>query len=150
MSFESVLLLLFLVVPLLERLIRFLRARAGEASAEPVPGTQERRAPLPRPTAPEVLAAPTGIPAEPGRQAPPPIPGPVLPPRHPATERVSASDRVRAGRMSPAPAAALPRGRRASTAARRELLLRGGKDDLRRAVVLMTILGPCKALELRQ
>jgi hypothetical protein len=148
MSFESVLLLLFLVFPLLERLIRFLRARAGQASAEPVPATQERPAPVRRPTAPEVLAEPAQMPGEAMRPipVPPPVPPPVpLPPRHPAAERLRAADRVRAGRTSPASEAALPRVRRAST--RRDLLLRGGTADLRRAVMLMTILGPCKALE---
>jgi hypothetical protein len=148
MSFESVLLLLFLVVPLLERLIRFLRARAGEASAEPVPDAQERPAPVRRPTAPDALGEQTERPGEAMRpKPPPPVPAPVLlPPRHPAAERLRASDRVRAGRMTPASDAARPRVQRDSTAGRRELL-RGGTADLRRAVMLMTILGPCKALE---
>ena len=150
MSFESILLVLFLVFPLLERLIRFLRARAGQRSAEPGPVSQERRAPARRPTAPEARADRDEVPADAVRRAtvPPSVPAPVLlPPRHPAVERLRAADRVAAGRTAPASEAAPVLVRRASSAARRELLLHGGKADLRRAVVLTTILGPCKALE---
>lgn len=150
MSFESILLVLFLVFPLIQRLIRFLRVRAGQATAEPVPGTPGPSPPRRRPTAPEARAEPTAAPREAARPATAPPPSPVLVPplpRHQAAQRVSAADRVRAGRKSPASEAAPPRVRRDRGGARRELLLRGGKADLRRAVLLMTILGPCKALD---
>ncbi len=194
MSIESLLLVALLIVfPLLERLSRYLRARAAQIPADPVGARPPQRAPVPasRPTPPgaplpQRAPGPEGadLPAEgsatretapklervapesavvsgrtadasgaPGPTvrpvtAPPPVPGqPALPSRYRAPARLTASDRVRAARTVPAEPAALERARSTPARTRHAGLLRGGRANLRRAVVLMTVLGPCKALE---
>ena len=88
---------------------------------------------------------------QPGRPAS--VPGPVVVPplpvslRHPAVERLSASDRVRAARLLQTDVVALPSTARTRPLARKAMTRLGDRADLRRAVVLMTVLGPCKALE---
>jgi len=117
MSIESILLVAFLVFPLLERLTRHLRERAARAPADPAAG----------------VPAPVLVP-------PPPL-------RHPAGERLSAGERVRVARMIQAEAVTPSSAARPRQRVRHGLALHEGRSDLRRAVVLMTVLGPCKALE---
>ena len=149
MSIESILLAAFLLFPLLERLIRHLRERAAQAPSDPAAGAPPQR-PLPTRPLPAVAAdesttsGQTGHPA--GAPAPVLLPPP-LPPRHPAVERLSAGERVRAPRMIQSEAVTPSSVARTRPRARPGLLLHHGGADLRRAVVLMTVLGPCKALE---
>jgi len=127
----------------------------GAASAERA-ATLKSAATPERATIPERAAEASGAPGPavrpvtvpPPVQLPPPefVP-PALPPRHRAPERLTASERVRAGRTIQAEQAALAPARGRSSRARHAVVLRGGRADLRRAVVLMTVLGPCKALE---
>ena len=128
MSIETLLVVAFLIVlPLLEWLVRALRERTPQGQDAPP-------ASLPHPE-PVPVAAPL-----PAAVLPPP------PPRHPQTERVSAGERVRASRAVQQ-AAAAPMHPRKVTPARRHPLSLSNRAELRRAVVLMTILGPCKAVE---
>ncbi len=154
MSIESLLLVAFLIViPLLERLIRVLRAGTREAPADlaRVPAPQRSASmsrPLPLPEEPlnafeqpEVadlrikIALPT----------PAPLPAPAQ--RHPEAERITSSARARARRWShdlpAAPALVGP----AADGRGYDTSLSGISAELRRAIVLMTILGPCKALD---
>ncbi len=143
MSIESLLLLLFLVgIPLAERLKSWLRERAEAGPAVP-----DRPAPRGRSTARQP-AGDAGW-ETPLEVLPPPLPLPPPPaPRHPAPVRLRAHEAGGArpaqqhqaqqtGRVTPAT--------RAPTRARRGRL--GSVKDLRRAVVMMTILGPCRALD---
>jgi hypothetical protein len=112
--------LVFLALFLLFALLNLIVRLFRERAAKP-PDTAPpplRRPPPPRP--PEPLARPA-----PARVAQPPAPAPVVP--GPA-----------------APALAAPA---AAPARRRPRARLGGPRDLRRAVVLMTVLGPCRALE---
>jgi hypothetical protein len=122
MSIESLVLVVFLLVlPLLERLVRALRERTGQ--------TQQ--------------ALPAGLPHPEPAPAAAPLPAPVPPPprpRHPQAERVRASRVIQQ-------AAAAPMRARQATPARRHPLSLSNRAELRRAVVLMAILGPCKAVE---
>ncbi len=129
MTIEQLLLLLILVaVPLLERLLRVVRERTSDSARE--------------------AAAAAAVPAVSPPPVPPPAPGvlrtaqrpllaalPVLPPRPP--------DGAPGARLQPALT-----GRRTPLARRRAAardVTRGG--DLRRAMTLMVILGPCRAIE---
>jgi hypothetical protein len=106
MSAEQLLLLLvFVGVPLLERVIRRIRARAAESTAADVRSTSPER------TVPAARA---------------PVPAPDE------------------GRLVPEPRQT-DRPRRVRTAGAR--VTGATAADLRRAVVLMTILGPCRALD---
>lgn len=149
MSIESLLLVAFLIVfPLLERLSRYLRARSEQAPADPAAGVPRQR-PTRRPL-PGVTADPSTAPGQVGLPARTPAPvlsPPPLPPRHPAVERLSAGERVRAARMIQSEAVTPPSVARTRRWARPGLSLLDGRADLRRAVVLMTVLAPCKALE---
>lgn len=147
MSLEQLLLLAFLIViPLLERLIRLLRART-RGSPEDQSNTPVPQRP-PRPPAPEEAGDADGesgyadLPVD--IELPAPAPPPLAPPRAPA-ERLTSGERARARRLSQAgPAAPVghPPQRVHGTALRRMSAV----GDLRRAIVLMTILGPCRAL----
>lgn len=150
MSIESILLAAFLLFPLLERLTRHLRERAAQAQADPAAATPRRppvptRRPLPDGAADEGTAA--GQTGQPASVPPVVVVAPPLPPRHPAAERLIASERVRAARLTKADVGAPPSALRTSPRPRVGLSLLGGRADLRRAVALMTVLGPCKALE---
>jgi hypothetical protein len=127
MSVESLLLIAFLIVlPLLERLARVLRARASQRPDEPAVGPPHQ--------------PPASIPS-------PVLTPPELPPRHPAVERLSAGERVLLGRMSqPATPAVLVRAGNLPSRVRHVFSL-SQSADLRRAMMLVVILGPCKALE---
>jgi hypothetical protein len=126
MSLEGLLLLAFLILlPLIERLLQAARRPDGDAP--------NRGAPVPRPA-----SRPSIPPSTPQRQAP--TDAPVRPPAD-----ISPVPAIPAPRRSPRPplaAAGTPRAVR-----------RGSRVDelrtplaLRRAVVLTTILGPCRAV----
>ena len=154
MSIEQLLLFLLLVaIPLLERLIRAMRARTdgspGERGAAAADGTVSR--PRPPLSVPET----GGTPLE-GRRTELPLPASPLPPalpqavRHAAPEQLGASERkprVRRERQHRPPAnlrtGHSERPVRPGTAVQR--VIAGG--DLPSAIVLMAILGPCRALE---
>ena len=113
---QIILLLVFVLVPLLNLLVRWLRRRAREQqrpmpveprAAEPVEREEWSPAPIP----PRVRLIEPGLPRE-GLRPPPPA----LPPPRAVT-----------GRAGPL----------------------GGRVAVRRAVIAMTILGPCRALEER-
>jgi hypothetical protein len=154
MSTEQLLFFLLLVaIPLVERLIRAMRARANDS-----PGQRA-------PTATEPTASSSRLPRsahDAGRRASEvlrtelPVPGSPLPPalteatRHAAPEQIRASQReprVRRERQHGPAATARPthlqRPTRSGAALQR--VIAGG--DLRRAIVLIAILGPCRALE---
>ena len=126
MSFEQLLLLLILVaVPLLERLLRVVRERAGESMRDGAPTATGSAGAPPRPPRPAPDA---------GRTAPPPLlmarPLPALP-----------------ARPAAGPQSAPPAARRALLVRRRAAVrqpLPGG--DLRRAMMLLAILEPCRAI----
>ena len=152
MSIESLLLVAFLVViPLLERLVRVLRSRNLPRPADLAHLPAPPRPAPPRPPVPEI--APDALGASEsaellGHTAPPtPASPPLLAARSPATERFTSRERTRARRGSEAlPAAPVfvapaPQSRRHSTSRL------GITADLRRSIVMMSILGPCKALD---
>jgi hypothetical protein len=148
MSIESILLLAFVLFPLLERLIRHLQGRAAQAPADPAAAPQPpgptRRPPPGVPAEASTASGQSGRPA--GAPAPVLVPPP-LPARHPAVVRLSAGERVRAARMNQAEPVMPSSVARTRARARPRLSLHDGRADLRRAVVLMTVLGPCQALE---
>lgn len=150
MSIESILLAAFLLLPLLERLIRHLRERAAPARAD-TEGVPRHRPARPRPPKSGVPAEESAASAQPDRPAGTPtpvvVPAVTIAVRHPAVERLSASDRVRAARLRQADVVALPSTARPRPLAGKAMTRFGDRADLRRAVVLMTVLGPCKALE---
>ncbi len=151
MSIESLLLIGFLIViPLLERLVGVLRARSKGAQEQhssnpvpPPPPPSPSRRPLP------AVAAGTSSPmksvSDRVQPAPPP---PLLAPKHPAPERLTSRDRARARRENPlGPVAPVSIGRSAQQRPRGFALGRISEAaDLRRGIVLMAILGPCRAL----
>jgi hypothetical protein len=135
MSFESLLLVAFLILlPLIERLVRSARQRQGGARVRSEP----------RPTPPPLTGVP--VPQPPGAQSQPAPTGAWLPASVPETVSIEAapvhSFTVDASRRTPP----VPnRGRRRPPGA-----VFGGRPGLRRAVVLMTVLEPCRALEMRE
>lgn len=149
MSIESILLVAFLLFPLLERLTQFLRRRAAHASGDSA-AAGPRPQPVPTQRAPAVADAgpvasgPVGLPT----RLPSPVVSP-LPraPRHPAIERLTTSERVRAWRQSHADEATPAAGEHAQPRARRSAFHVSRRADLRRAVILTAILDRCKALE---
>jgi hypothetical protein len=126
MSVDSLILVAFLIVlPLLERLVRVLRARTSQPAEKPTV-----RPPLPRPA---------GIP--PSAATPP-----ALPPPHPAAEQRSAGERIGESRIRQHVGAAVPMGlANRPSHPRHTGSLKSA--DLRRAMMLIAILGKCKALE---
>ena len=115
-----------MVLPLLERLVRVLRARRPQRSEERAVGPPQHPA--------ASIPSPVLIP-------------PALPPRYPAAERLSTGERVRVRRMSQQATAAEPmRGVNLSSRARHAFSL-SKSADLRGAMMLLAILGPCKALD---
>jgi hypothetical protein len=110
---QIILLLVFILVPLLNLLVRWLKRRAREQQ-RPVPAGPRAAAPVeraessPAPIPSRVRMIEPGLPRQGLRTAPPP------PPPQPVIRR--------AGPL-------------------------GGRVAVRRAVVAMTILGPCRALE---
>jgi hypothetical protein len=153
MSIEQLLFfLLLMAIPLLERLVRAMRARTDGSVAEPSQAPAEAdvsrsRSPVAFPDAgaTELGTRPTELPL-PGPSLPPALPRPV---RHaasaplPASERKPHSGRERQQAFTRRRIGHLDRPTRSGTALRP--VIAGG--DLRRAIVLAAILGPCRALE---
>lgn len=145
MTVESILLVAFLVFPLLARLARFLRGRAEAATADPAAAAPRRPPPPVEVSVADAMTPGAGQTRVPARM-PPPVVMPASAPRHPAVDRPSASQRIRASRLiqgDAAPAVAIV----ARPRTRSSALRISGSADLQRAVVLMAILGPCKAVE---
>lgn len=141
MSVEQLLFLLLVGLPLLERLIRVMRTGGSSGDRPPVPARETAsgaRPPMPPPDA--------GATPAPSSGAELPLPAPPLPEIPDAVaEQSRAFERQRRVRREPRPLPAA--GWRA--APKRPLAFRRviADDDLRRAVVLMAVLGPCRALE---
>ena len=113
---QIILLLVFVLVPLFNLLVRWLQRRARE---------QQRR-----------------VPAEPPMAEPAPLgqwPPAALPPRFRVIEPLLSQEAPRKEPSGKAPPAALPVRRRAAPL--------GGRAAIRRTIVAMTILGPCRGLE---
>jgi hypothetical protein len=154
MSTEHLLFFLLLVaIPLLERLIRAMRERTNDSAEDRAPTAVEpaasrSRSPRSAPdTGPASEALRTNLPLA----APPPPPAALLEAaRHAAPEQLHASTRepgVRRERQH-GPAATVRPGHLQRPTRRGMALQRviaGG--DLRRAIVLIAIVGPCRALE---
>ena len=154
MSIEQLLFFLLLVaIPLLERLIRAMRARTNDSSAERARTVAEPTVSRSRPPVSPHDASGT---ASEGRRTELPLPASPLPPtlpqavRHVAPEHVRASEREprvrREGKREPAASLRTrpsERPMRPGTGLRHVI----GVGDLRRAIVLIAILGPCRALE---
>jgi hypothetical protein len=138
MSVDQLLLLLFLIgIPLLERLIRVMRERTSESAAERASGSEpavaRRR---PRSPADDANGAAVEAPrVELPRAAPP------APPAAPDTARPRIAEQLRATERE---RTRLQRERQRAPSARQRVIAVG---DLRRAIVLTEILGPCRALE---
>jgi hypothetical protein len=133
-------LLLLVVVPLLDWIIRSIRLRTG-SPPEREPLVTGTASPPARPGLPESVAAPKGHPREaPLRRAP-----------RPAAVAAPARDRSARPDLRPkppvadgrAPIGAPPSRRHVGTPLRAPV----AKEDLRRAIGLMTILAPCRAIE---
>ena len=153
MSLEQLLFFLILVaLPLLERLIRAGSARAGTPPSEREPAAAGRTVSGPRPalSSPDSGTASWDRPTElraPTSAVPPVVPQVV---RHTASETLPVTERelrVPAGRQHRPPAK--QRQGRPEERMRPLPALAGGVPggDLGRAIVLMAILGPCRALE---
>jgi hypothetical protein len=144
MKLETFLLIVFfIVIPLLERLNRSMQERKQrrEDAAEGPPLTPSP-ASSPWPRVPEEGEIPIPVPvALPRPPAPPPVP------RRPAAERFPSRERARARAESLASPPRPVLVERATHVARRGSLLRRVQADRRHAIVLATILGPCRALD---
>lgn len=151
MTFEQLLLIGLLIgIPLIQRLIRALQTGTGETQADGQAGDPVREGPPPRPRRPlhdraEEAEGDT-LRADPPADraaAPSTLPRPASRPR--GRERHLSRDDARPRRESrPAsPAGLAPQLARQSTGLRAT----GGVADLRRGIVLMAILGPCRALQ---
>jgi hypothetical protein len=132
-SFEFLVLLAVLVLlPLIQLLVR--AARQGDGR-----GPEQPEGPSPSANRPAKREAPAGAP-EPRLPAVPPLP---------PTTRYRVPDAMTARDRTPARDAAGPvaRGSTARQSARRRTVVMDFRDrsELRRAIVLMSILGPCRA-----
>ena len=152
MSIEQLLLfLLFLAIPLLERLIRAMRAQTGGSPAERTPAPAE--ATVSRPRAPASVTGAGRTESE-ERVTELPLPGASVPPALPQAVRRAALEQLPASAREPrmrrdgkhGPATTL-RARHSDRRPAVRRVIAGG--DLRRAIVLIAILGPCRALEPR-
>ena len=149
MSLEQLLFLILLVaIPLLERVFRLMRARTLGTPLERAPGLAETS--VSRPNAPARVAD-TGAmaPERPGPE-PPPAGPPLLPGLPPVLQRTARTPlpsfqrspdlrRARTEVKTPSVGARHPD---RSPAAQRSI----ARADMRRAIVLVAILGPCRAL----
>ena len=136
MSFEQLIWIgIFILVPLLERLFR--------RGQQPRPESQAPDEPRPRP-APRPLPAPVPIETRPAPQVPrkPPPPRPAAIERPPPALPPSPPPGVDA-RLAPA---SPPRAGRRRRGTHRSVELTNPRE-LRRAIVLSTILGPCRAAD---
>jgi hypothetical protein len=140
---QLVFLALFLLLGLLNLIVRLFRERAEKPPGGPAPVPP----PTPRP-------APTPRPVPPRRPAPTLPPPPTLPGPSPAPARAPAARRPATAAPASAPAPptppAVPAGTGPVRRSRRASVRLGGPRDLRRAIVLATVLGPCRALEGRE
>jgi hypothetical protein len=132
-SIEFLLLIAFILLPLIQQLLRAARERAqGEPKQPAGPAPRARGLALPGPTPPSQVALPPALAAPPAVPAKSPVPSMAVPSR-----TTSRSTRE----------AVIP-----VSTARRSVQQRGtlrrflGPHDLRGAIVLMTILGPCRAI----
>jgi hypothetical protein len=150
-SIEQLLFLLFLLgLPLLERLIRATRTRRSESSAERAGNSAERDAS--RSGLPGSTHDASGTASE-GRQTELPLPAP-LPPALPQAFAHAVPEPLRAtegplhvrkeSRRGPAIRPRTGVHSESSPVALRQVMVDG---ELRRAIVLIAILGPCRALE---
>lgn len=148
MSIEQLLFFLLLVaLPLLERLIRAMRTRTTDSSAEragtiaesAVSGSRPPGSPNASGTAADGRQTELTLPASP---LPPALPEAV---RHTVPEQLRPTERAlrRAGNRGPI--ARLRAGGRSDSRSALAPVIVGG--DLRRAIVMIAILGPCRALE---
>jgi hypothetical protein len=148
MTLDQLVIALFVVIPLLEGLMRLLRRRTGQEdhpdkplaqSSVPPPSSQlpERKAVVDRLEAADLAADTRPLPAA----------APLLSPQRHAPERLKRRERSRVSEEPPGVRASKV-ARRAHERACREARLPwiGRARDLRPAIVLMTILGPCRAL----
>lgn len=126
MSVESLLVVAFLIVlSLLQWFARVLRTGRPERSDRPAVSPPHRqRASVPTPA----------------------VPQPALPARHPPAERLGAGERIRVSRLGQPGAPAVPMGEGDRPSRARRVFALGNAADLRRAMMLVAILGPCKAL----
>ena len=154
MSVEQLLFLLVLIAfPLLERLIRAMRARTGGSPAKRGPDVARGTVSRPRPA----LSVPeAGGTASQGRRTELPLPGSPLPPAPPQDIRHATPEQLRLSEREPparrqrkhGPTASLRPGPserpiRPDMSRRRVI----ASEDLRRAIVLTAILGPCRAVQ---
>jgi hypothetical protein len=139
MSIEQLLFFLLLVaIPLLQRLIRAMRARTDASLGDRLPGPERETISGRR--------SPVSVPDVGTTAGPPPLP-PALPKAIPyaAPEHIRASEREPRLRVpTPVPATSRRTGHSERPLALRRVVAAG---DLRRAIILMAILGPCRALE---
>ena len=154
MSLEQLLFFLILVaIPLLERLVQMMRDRASGSGGERTPPAERTAAPQ-RPDTPQ---RPVPVP-DPGASSSPQVatarPRPIspLPPPLPPVARHEAASqpapvvtpartrREQSGRPTPAP-------RFLPVAPQPALRHPIGHGDLQRAIVLIAIFGPCRAIE---
>ena len=146
MSIEQLLFFLFLVaIPLLEWLVRAMRGRTSGSSADDLRARNGGTVSDPR--APGSIPD-TGRSASESRGAELPLPASPLPPAVPKANLPAPSEHLRESEREPRRrqrkhVPATSRGRDQSE----EPLARLAPGDLRRAIVLAAILGPCRALE---
>jgi hypothetical protein len=127
MSMDSVVLVVILIaLALVERLVRALRVRT------PTPA----EAAAARPTHQEPAGTPSPV------STPPLVPGP----RYPTPGRLGAGERIRAQRTVQRAVVATPMRRDSLPPPVRGAGLPSTRLELRRAMMLLAILGPCKGL----
>jgi hypothetical protein len=152
MSVESLLLIVLLIVlPLLERLIGILRERArGRDAHEGREGTSPARS-LPAETRSPASAGGTASSAKQSSDRSGPMSAPPRLLQDARGERLTSRARPAVSREAAPRTATITVGRTASSSgpasARWSI---DGVADLRRGIVLMTILGPCRALQPRE
>jgi hypothetical protein len=138
-SIEQLLFLaLFVLVPLINLLLRWLRARA----AERLPGDRtDQQWPEPVIAGPEIPGGEVPERRAPPRDHPPRLPAEARPVATPTEPLPAARSGVPTLASSAAPVPA--------QSARRPRVRPANRREIRRAIVLMTALGPCRALEPR-
>lgn len=136
MSLEALLLLVFLLLlPLIERLVRAARQRQE--------GTRARSEARTIPTSSAAVRVPQSKGAH-SHHAPAGLPLPAYVPEMASIEEAPVRSLSQDASRSTVPMSDRRRGRRRPQGA-----VLGGPPDLRRAVVLMTVLEPCRALNTR-
>ena len=149
MSIEQLLFLLLLIaLPLLERLIRAMRTPTNDSSGKRAGTIAESAVSSSRqPGSPDVAS---GTAAD-GRQTEPTLPALPLPPavpqavRHAVPEQLLPTERALRRELNGGPITRRRAGGRSDS--RRGPAPIIVDDDLRRAIVLIAVIGPCRALE---